>query len=94
MIAKLKVKPEPTECERIMAIADEIKRHQERMLELITAEAEIDKAAYPGLPLGMLVRDIQKYGVCPCDAMLHRLAQNYRAAELNEKQLAEKAANG
>jgi hypothetical protein len=83
-------KPELTECQKIMAVADEIKRHQERMLELIGEEAAKDKASAPGLPLEMLRRDVMKYGVCPCDAMLHRLAQNYRAAELREKQ----AANG
>lgn len=85
MIAAKKKQQAPSELDKIKAVADEIKRHQDRMLELITAEAEIDKAAHPGLPLVMLVQDIQKRGRCPCDAMLARLNQNALTAELNEK---------
>jgi hypothetical protein len=85
MIAAKK-KPELSELDKIRAIADEIRRHQDRMLELITEEAEIDKAAHPSLPLVMLVQDIQKRGRCPCEAMLARLNQRAMAAELKERQ--------
>jgi hypothetical protein len=94
MIAAKKQKQEPSELDKIKALAAEITRHKERMLELIGEEAAKDKAAHPSLPLDMLIRDVEKYGICPCDAVLHRLGQNYRVAELNEKALAEKAANG
>jgi hypothetical protein len=80
MIAAKK-KPEPSRLDKIRTLADEIKGHQERMLELIAEEAAIDKAACPGLPLVMLEQDILKYGRCPCDAVLVRLARNAEAAE-------------
>lgn len=95
MIGKVKVKSsDPTELEKIQALADEIKRHKERMMELINAEAAKDKLSARGLPLEMLVQDICKYGRCECDAMLLRLAANFRAAELVEKARADRAANG
>ena len=87
MLAKKK-QPELSELDRIKAVASEITRHQERMLELIGEEARADKVAYPALALPMLIQDIQKHGHCPCEAMLARLNQKAIAAEMNEKALA------
>jgi hypothetical protein len=81
MMPVKKKQQEPSELDKIRAIADEIKRHQDRMLELIGEEAALDKAAYPSLPIGVLRQDIMKHGVCPCDAMLARLNQRAIAAE-------------
>ena len=85
MIVAAKKKPEVSELDKIKALADEIKRHQDPMWELIGGEAAKDKAAHPALPLVMLEQDICKYGLCPCDVMLHRLQKNAEAALLNER---------
>jgi hypothetical protein len=76
-----KRKPEPSRLDKIRALAEEIKAHQARMLELIAEEAGIDKAAHPSLPLSMLEQDIMKYGRCPCDAMVLRLARRITELE-------------
>jgi hypothetical protein len=70
---------EPSRLDKIRALADQIKGHQEEMLRLIDEEAAIDKAAYPSLPIEVLKRDIMKYGVCPCTVMLARLGAKERS---------------